>query len=148
MQIPKALAAELATWNNGRGINPLDWIINTGSSKQFTAYARLIFPEFVEVQGRLYLADLFTQERLKELQNQSDDRDAQVFMNAIDLATMFCDANEQSDDEIRELGRFLKKTWTASAAASFPQRQIHIVLDDNLDEEGVGELLISLLDEK
>jgi hypothetical protein len=69
-------------------------------------------------------------------------------MNVIDLATMFCDADEQSDDEIRELGRFLKKTWKASAAASFPHRQIHIILGDSLEEEGVGELLISLVDEK
>lgn len=148
MQTSKVLAAELATWNNGRGISPLDWIINTGSFAQFTAYARLIFPEFVEVQGRLYLADLFTQERLGELRKGSDDRNAQTFMNVIDLATMFCDADEQSDDEVRELGRFLKKTWTASAAASFPHRQIQIILYDNLEEEGVGELLISLVDVK
>jgi len=147
MQTSKVFAAELATWNSGRGISSLDWIINTGSFTQFTAYARLIFPEFVEVQDRLYLADLFTQERLDELRKGSDDRNAQVFMNVIDLSTMFCDADEQSGDEIRELGRFLEKTWTASAAASFPHRRIHIILDDNLEEEGVGELLISLVDE-
>jgi len=110
MQTSKVLAAKLATWNSGRGISSLDWIINTGSFTQFTAYARLIFPEFVEFQGRLYLADLFTQERLGELRKGSDDRNAQAIMNVIDLATMFCDADEQSDDEIRELGRFLKKT--------------------------------------
>lgn len=121
---------------------------NTGSFTHFTAYAWLIFSEFAEVQGRLYLADLFTQERLAELRKGSDDRNAQAFMNAIDLATIFCDAHKQSDDEIRELGRFLKKTWTVSAVASFPHRQIHIILDDNLEEEGVGELLISLVDEK
>jgi hypothetical protein len=109
MQTSKVFAAELATWNSGRGISSLDWIINTGSFTQFTAYARLIFPEFVEVQDRLYLADLFTQERLDELRKGSDDRNAQVFMNVIDLSTMFCDADRQSDDEIRELGRFLKK---------------------------------------
>jgi hypothetical protein len=109
MQTSKVFAAELATWNSGRGISSLEWIINTGSFTQFTAYARLIFPEFVEVQDRLYLADLFTQERLDELRKGSDDRNAQVFMNVIDLSTMFCDADRQSDDEIRELGRFLKK---------------------------------------
>lgn len=147
MQTSPALAAELAEWNDGRGISPLDWIAHTGSFKHFTAYARLIFPELVEVHGRLYLLDLFSPERLAELRKQCNAHRAQAFMNTIDLAALFVDANEQSDEDIRQFGSFLKDTWTVRVAASFPGRPVHIVLDDRLDEEGVGELLISLVDE-
>lgn len=150
MKIPQSLSSELARWNNGQGVSPLVWISMKGSFHDFVGHARLIWPDFLERDNRIYLADFFEAERLENmLANGASARDAQAFMNALCVENFFEGPEEsRPDDEIRSMAEFLKETWEAKLSSDYPGRPVHVLIEDNLNEEGVHELLLTLVDEK
>lgn len=149
MRVPESLTTELARWNHGKGVSPSTWISLVGRFHDFVGFSRLIWPEFVELHGRVYLADFFDAARLESMQAASQtQRDAQAFMNALDLSGFFRESQpEISDDDIRSMAALLKETWSAKLSLNFPNRTVRVVVEDNLDEVGVGEMLLSVIDE-
>jgi hypothetical protein len=150
MRVPEALAAHLAQWNAGKGIAPAVWITLTGHFYEFVGFSRLIWPEFVELDGRVFLADFLDVPRLHSmLSGGTSQRDAQAFMNALDVSGIFGESQaDMSNGDVRTIAALLQETWSAKLALNFPGRSVRVLIDDNLGEPGVGELLLSVADDE
>ncbi|EMC0407470.1 hypothetical protein KW494_19425 [Vibrio fluvialis] len=145
MKAPANLVNSLAAWNSGAGISLSDWILCVGNYDHFIAYSRLVWPEFIEYGNRIYIADLFNQENIaRNIENGANEYQAQCFQNAIDLSTIFSTAQESYDEEkLLYLANVLKSSWSASLALNYPEREFSVFIDNCLDEENVGDLMVS-----
>jgi hypothetical protein len=146
MHPPGTLTRELARWNDGRGISISDWICCVGRYDHFVAFARLLWPEFVEYDGRLYISDFFLEERLRRsLAAGATNSAAQAMINALDITTLFSSAGvEPEQDELLYLADMLRQTWTAKLQRDFPDRDASVTVLNSLNEPGVGDLLVTI----
>ena len=142
------IETELSAWNNGKGINISEWICSVGRYDFFIGYSSLIWPKFSEYKNRIYISDFFNEDQLNEMLNSgTTPRDAQIFMNSLDLSQIFQYEKENvGDDVILYLAQTLTESWTAKLKLDYSTRDIKVVTDNNLDEDGVGELLISIVE--
>lgn len=146
MKAPRSLTDKLSQWNDGSGISVADWICCVGRYDHFVGFSHVLWPELLEHQGRIYLSDFFSHARLVEmLASGVSPRVAQTFMNALDLSTLFSEAAETiEDDQLLYLAATLEQTWAAKVARDYPGRVVEIIVDNALEEPGIGELLLTL----
>ena len=146
MKPPRSLTSQLAQWNGGAGISAADWICCVGRYDHFVGFSRVLWPEFLEHQDRIYLSDFFSQDRLAQmLADGATASAAQAMVNALDLSQLFSAAGEPVEtDQILYLAGTLKQAWSAKLQQDFPGRTIRVTMHDSLAEPGVGELLVTL----
>ena len=145
MKAPSRIINSLSQWNKGAGISVSDWITSIGNYDHFVVYSRLIWPEFIEFQNRIYIADFFKEEQLeRNIENCKSAYEAQCFQNCIDVADIFNSDQENYDEEtVLYLAYTLKATWDAGLKLKYPDREFNVFIDNCLDEENVGDLLVS-----
>ena len=145
MKTPNEINNKLSQWNNGEGINPSDWICCIGRYDHFIGYTQLIWPEFIEHEGRVYIKDFFNEEKLlQNIDNGASITQAQILLNCLDLSLLFDSAQEDvEDDTLLYLAKTLQESWLAKLNLNFPNKKHNVILDNNLNEEGVGEILLS-----
>lgn len=146
MKAPRSLTDNLSQWNDGSGISVADWICCVGRYDHFVGFSRLLWPELLEHQGRIYVSDFFSHARLAEmLASGASPSVAQTFINALDLSTLFSEAAEAiEDDQLLYLAATLEQTWAAKVARDYPGRVVEIIVENALEEPGIGELLVTL----
>lgn len=142
------IETELSAWNDGKGISLSEWICSIGRYDHFIGYSSLIWPKFREYKNRIYISDFFDEDRLNEMLNSgTTPRDAQIFMNILDLSQIFQYEKENvRDDVILYLAQILTESWTAKLKLDYPTKDIEVVTDNNLDEESNRELFISVVE--
>ena len=109
-------------------------------------FSRLLWPDFVEHQGRIYLSDFFDQDRLTQVLASGATADgAQAMHNVLDLSQLFSAAGEVVEtDQLLYLASTLEQSWLAKLQRDFPGRSFKVLVQDSLAEPGIGELLVSL----
>lgn len=98
------------------------------------ALARILWPSFVEADGRIFLADQYSDERVKRLQSQGIEGDRlEYWMN------LFC-IDGLVPDRCEVVAPTLVDAWRAKLGADYPRREFEVKL---LRDEDVGDLCIT-----
>lgn len=130
MEIPKSMRAELAAWNNGRGIDLDSWVGCEGNFRLAVGYASVYWPTFVECEGYVLRAG-FSQEALRAYEGQTgiDRRAIETLMNHVHIADMQAwSCPDLTSDKALVLGSTLKEIYEAKLAWQFPDRPCRVSL--------------------
>ena len=120
------LIPELSSWNNGAGITPEDWVGCVGNFELAIGYSRLFWPDFVEHDGLVFLADGFSDDGYRDWTRHSsgDRRAVETVMNHRHVFDHFSHhGGTASEEQVVYLGRVLKEIWQAKLARDFPGRR-------------------------
>jgi hypothetical protein len=125
---PDSMAAELAAWNDGRGIDLDGWINCMGSFSLAVGYASVFWPLFSEYDGYV-LRDGFSIESLRgfEAQTPGDRRAVEAVMNHLHVADLqYAGCPDLSRDKIIILGEALKEIHEVKLRHDFPHRSFEV----------------------
>lgn len=108
--------------NEGQKFTLFDYIHAMNIEKQFEidlfyAISKLIWPEFYELNGYLYLKEEFDEFRYKTLKQQlSSESEIGYWMNLLNIDGML---PNQTEEMYTYLGELLKSTWEAKLASEY-----------------------------
>jgi hypothetical protein len=123
--IPQSIVSELADWNDGAGIDLVDWTANTGSFSLAVGYSEVFWPRFTEFENYVLmesfsLAALRSFESLPQITRQSIER----VMNHLHIADIQHGAcTDIAADKLIFLGHRLREIYAAKLALDFPDRK-------------------------
>ncbi len=121
MNVPESMKAELAAWNNGRGVDLEDWICCMGNYNLAIGYLSIFCPEFVEFEGYI-LRDGFSKDALRSFEEGStrDRKSVEAVMNHLHIVDIHHE--DLSKDKVILLGRKLKEIYEARLQWQFPEK--------------------------
>jgi len=128
------LIPEMRDWNNGNGIDIDSWIQCMANHKVLIGCARILWPDFVEREGCIFLGgqeDNYDEwlRRAKE-----DKRSAEATANHIHVLHLF--ATELPTRElVLYIGRLMKEIWQVKLNHDFPGRKITVYFPEEDDLE-------------
>jgi len=123
-QIPESMQAELAAWNQGRGICLEAWTGCSGNFRLAVGYATVFWPTFVEFEGYI-LREGFSIDSLRgfEASCKGNRRAVETVMNHLHIADIqHSGCEDLSKDKILLLGNKLKEIYQAKLQWQFPDR--------------------------
>ena len=145
IETPDSMAAELAAWNNGQGIDLRSWVSCTGSFSLAVAYAAVLWPRFVEYEGYV-LREGFSVDALHgfEAQTPGQRRVVETVMNHFHMADLqHFGCPDLSRDKITFLGNTLKEIHEVKLRHDFPGRSFEVSLWTPDDPEALVEYELS-----
>ncbi len=114
------LIPELKDRNNGNGIDVDDWIQCMANHKILAGCARILWPEFVEHDGCIFLASHEPNYREHLNRVQGNKKTAEATTNHIHVLHLF--ATELPTRElVLYAGRLLKEIWQVKLQHDFPK---------------------------
>ena len=128
--IPESMKAELAAWNNGRGIDLESWIGCEGNFRLAVGYAAIFWPAFVEFEGYILRAG-FSEKSLRGFERcQNGDRaGVEAVMNHLHIADIqYYGCPDLTKDKVLLLGTTLKEIYEAKLHWQFPDRPCRVSL--------------------
>lgn len=129
------LIPEMKDWNNGKGIDIDSWIQCMANHKILVGCARILWPEFIEREGCIFLAhegQAIEEEWLRRAKENK--QAAEATANHIHLLHLF--ATEPPTRElVLYVGRLLKEIWQVKLNRDFPDRKITVFFPDRDDLE-------------
>lgn len=128
------LIPETKLWNNGRGIDPEDWICLSGSYDLAVGYSFIFWPEFVTIDEYV-LRQGSTEANLRAWEEKGYGRSGiEAVINHIHIADIH-GQSVASEIQLRRLGRVLQSIYRLKLAADFPDRsfEVHFNDEDGLD---------------
>jgi hypothetical protein len=131
MDTPPSMRDELASWNNGAGIDLEGWISGSGNFELAIGYATLFWPRFVEIDGFI-VREGVTRERLQEwaASPRVTRRGVEVMVNHFHLADLHMHATDAvSEDKLAVLGETLREIYAAKLAWQFPHSPCIVAFD-------------------
>jgi hypothetical protein len=139
--IPESMQAELAEWNNGKGIDLESWVGCSGNFRLAVGYTTIFWPEFVEFEGYI-LRKGFSVESLRgfESQNGTTPKTVEWVMNHIHIdGIQYASCEDISKDKILLLGNALKEIYQAKLNWLFPEKPCTVEFyvpeqEDNLED--------------
>jgi hypothetical protein len=124
-----------------------DFMYAEGSPVLALWYSRLFWPEFVEVDGMVFLKESMEDEddhrRLKEAiaRYGGDRKQVEQAFNRVEVETLFTPrADDASDEEYEALVRRIAEMWSSKLHQQFPDRRFAIEVD--LEVPTTGELAV------
>jgi hypothetical protein len=136
MEIPDSMKAELAAWNNGKGIDLMSWIGCEGRFALAIGYATIFWPSFVEIDG--YVVRTVTDQSLRSWASAdgATRQSVEAMVNHEHLADFhYLGCPDCSSDKLRALGRILKEIYEAKLAWQFPDKKFCVSLYEPEDPE-------------
>lgn len=131
------LVPETRDWNGGRGISVADWIGCVGSVEHAIGYGELFWPEFAELDGCVFFADVTEAGYRGFMQQTGGDKQAvEAVLNHRHILDLFS-GSEPTREQVVYLGRLLREVWAAKLARDFPDRRFVV----SFPEEGRESLL-------
>lgn len=132
------LLPDLKKWNEGAGIDPLDWLYcGVAKSDEAMAYAALFWPIFVLFDGYV-LREGFSEPLLRDWEQSGTSRSGvEAMMNRLDLSLLFqaeTEAEPLCSARARYLGRVLVDIHETKLKHDFPARQFRVALIDEMDD--------------
>jgi hypothetical protein len=118
------MKAELAAWNNSRGIDLESWIGCAGNFSLAVGYAALFWPELVEFDRYILRKD-FSESALRGFESQPGSTRSSIeqVMNHVHIADLHhAGSADISKDKLMQLGHVLKEMLQAKLQWQFPQR--------------------------
>lgn len=114
MDIPESMRAELAAWNNGRGIDLEPWVWCEGNFRLAVGYAAVFWPGFTEFEGYIVRAG-FSVDALRGFESQPgiDRRSVETLMNHLHISDIHYGCPDLTVDKILALCAVLKDIYEA-----------------------------------
>lgn len=108
-------------------------------SDLFVALVELAWPEFVEVEGLIFLGDQFSSERFDGLVSQGLERSQlEYWMNLCLLDGLLDPSSKESSAKVVYVARRLAGAWRAKLALDFPERSFEVTVIDDSETGDVG----------
>jgi len=145
MKTPESMKEELATWNNGAGIDIESWVGCMGNFSLAVGYISLFWPEFVLFDGYL-LREGFSETSLRgfERQQGATRQSVEWVMNHLHIADVHSGSCEDgSKDKFALLGNVLKEIYQAKLSKQWPDRPCNVVFQIPEDEDDLIEYQLS-----
>lgn len=102
-------------------------------------FAKIIYPEFQILDGKIYISELFDldyyQELLKSGRNISE---VQFWLNLLEVTGLFDDL---SNNQAMEFAELLVKSWNAKLRSEFPETLDNARIVDNKE---IGEIFVTI----
>ncbi len=138
MNTPESMKAELATWNNGAGIDIESWIGCMGNFSLAVGYASVFWPDFVLFDGYI-LRKEFSEESLRGCASRqgATRKSVEWVMNHLHIADIHSGSCEDgSKDKVLLLGNVLKEIYEAKLFRQWPDRpcQVEFYIPDDEDD--------------
>jgi len=125
------LIAELPRWNNGNGIDAESWIGCVGNYELAVGYSLIFWPRFVQFEGYV-LRDGFCEGALRGFEQQAGSTRESVewVMNHIHIGDIHCNIENETEAQLRYLGRVLKEIHEVKLRADFPDLRFEVEFND------------------
>ena len=102
-----------------------------------TAYAKVFWPDLVEVDGYVLLAENFDHEYLNRIVSDHGRENVEATINTTYLATVFGPGPTEVADAVwEELGRLVCEAWKARAEQLFPGKKFVTEFQWYSEDEG------------
>ncbi len=109
------------------------------------ALARLLWPDFVEINGRVFLAEQYSEAKLHELRTQGfNETEAQYWMNLFSVDGLLGAQESSHPDYEGEFAAILECSWSAKLAMDYPGRHFMV---RTVQDEDAGDICIVFTDE-
>jgi len=134
--IPESMAAELAAWNQGRGIDLESWVGCAGNFRLAVGYLTVFWPRFVEFEGYI-LRDGFSLESLRGFESTcaGNRRAVETVMNHLHIADIqYFGCEDLSRDKAVLLGEALREIYEAKLRWQFPAQPCTVSFHKPEDE--------------
>lgn len=148
--IPESMQAELAAWNNGKGIDLEAWVVCSGNFRLAVGYSTIFWPEFVEFEGYILRKD-FSEKALRGFESQKDTNKKTVewVMNHLHIdGIQYGGCDDLSKDKIVLLGNVLKEIYQAKLQWKFPEKPCTVELYVPENEDDLSQYQISFWQSK
>lgn len=106
-----------------------DFVSAFGSPLLAIAYSKLFWPEFVEFEGMVFLAEAFdneAQQRVSEALKQNIESKSEIeeAFNLYEVPSYFfgTNAGDTTEDEDHELAKIMAEMWMAKLRMDFPNK--------------------------
>lgn len=124
------LVPELASWNDGAGIDPESWIGCVGNYELAIGYSLIFWPSFVRFDGYV-LREGFSTESLKGFEKATacDRVSVEAVMNHVHIADIHRNG-EATEHQLRYLGRVMRDIHEAKLGLDFPELRFAVSFND------------------
>ncbi len=140
-----------ATWQKANSPQPyslFDYVYGAGRSANipadlFIAFAKLVWPDFVEIDGRIFLAEQYSKTKHEELlKNGSSTQEAQYWMNVFSVDGLFLEIAGDTPEHWEAFAAILRDSWEAKLRRDYPSRkfEVRVLRDEN--DDGADDILI------
>jgi len=147
---PQSMVAELAAWNNGKGIDLKSWVACSGNFQLAVGYSTIFWPRFVLYEDYI-LRDGFSVESVRgcEETRKSDKQSVEWVLNHLHIADIqYHGCEDLSEDKIVFLGRTLKEIWEAKLLWQFPDKPCVVDFYEPDDRKNLIEFQLSFWQKK
>jgi hypothetical protein len=122
------LIPELKDWNGGAGIDIDQWISCEGDHKHLIGYARILWPDFVEHDGCIFLGNEIDQDNYRSFltQRKGDKTAVEAVMNHQHIVDLFSRSHHETPtrEVVLYVGRLIKEIWRTKLNHDFPGRKM------------------------
>jgi len=136
MNTPESMQAELATWNNGAGIDLEGWISCEGRFSLAVGYASIFWPAFTLIEGHI-LPQGVSEGCLRSFEQNGRSRQSiEWIMNHVHIADIHHGCGDISIDKLLVIGKVLKEIYEAKLHWQFPDRpcSVELFIPDDPDD--------------
>jgi hypothetical protein len=138
----RELIPELKNWKrDGKGIDVETWIGCEGDHKHLIGYARILWPNFVEHDGCIFLGESLDDASYRSwlAQTQGDKKKVEAVLNHRHILDLFSRSHHEppTQEIVLYVGRLMKDILQAKLSRDFPNRKVTVIFA----EDGVGELV-------
>ncbi|MHB8214538.1 MAG: hypothetical protein ACYDDS_00530 [Candidatus Sulfotelmatobacter sp.] len=145
------LIPELKDWNSGKGIDIDGWISCEGDHKHLIGYARILWPDFTEHDGCIFLGDRVEEENYQAFlaQTKGDKTRVEAVMNHQHIVDLFSRSHPErpTREVVIYLGRLMKDILESKLSRDFPGRKITVSFPEG-DLEELLEYQITFFQER
>lgn len=137
------ISCHLDTGRDWSAVTRWDELFADGSVTEALSYARLLWPEFLEAEGMVFLREeVEVQPALHDvpatLRTFASRTDMERAFNLIEVPTLFATGVEASDEELTQLAATLRDAWQAKLEQEFPGRPFVVeILGGEVDDPTV-----------
>lgn len=99
------------------------WTSANARFDHFVMYARMIWPEFIEHDDCVFLAQGFSTDSYKQWRKQLDKTRTEAMLNHCHITDLFINSEFKPNlNIVLYIGRYLKEVWTEKLKRDFPAR--------------------------
>jgi hypothetical protein len=106
------------------------------------AMAQLLWPEFIEVEGSVFLAEQYSSGKALRLEGQGfKGAELEYWMNLFSVDGFLDGVDSATEEDEEQLATLLVKTWQAKLRADFPLRSFRVLA---VRDDEAGDLCVTL----
>lgn len=138
-----SLIPELKHWNNGKGIEPDDWIGCIGEIEHAIGFSTIFWPKFVLFNDCIFIEDMNEETFSKWYRHCKNDYKAlECTVNHRHVADLFATGKNTTREQLKFIGNILKEMWEAKLIREYPNRKIIVdFIEQNDDDDLLGYIL-------